>query len=94
MIKNIKKTENFIDLNKLKNYECFTEGANPVEQRAKVLEEYSEWREAEEIDDDIAEGLDVITAMYNYLTMIGLSKEDFDKHIEKLERYKETKYKK
>ena len=49
---------------------------------------------AEEIDDDIAEGLDLITAMYNYLTMIGLSKEDFDKHIEKLERYKETKYKK
>ncbi|MCI5725542.1 hypothetical protein, partial [Fusobacterium sp.] len=67
---------------------------NPVEQRAKVLEEYSEWREAEEIDDDIAEGLDVITAMYNYLVMIGLSKKDFDKHIEKLERYKETKYKK
>lgn len=109
---NYQQTDNFIDLNKLKNYECFTENANLEEQLKKVLEEQKEFlfevvdlslekteisKETELLknkDNIIAEGLDVITSMYNCLAMIGLSKEDFDKHIEKLERYKETKYKK
>lgn len=80
---------NNIDLNKLKNYECFTKGASLKEQIEKVREEYSEWQKTEEIDEDIAEGLDVITAMYNYLIITGLTKEDFDKHIAKLDRYVE-----
>lgn len=89
---------NNIDLNKLKNYECFTENVDLMTQYGKVKEEinefYLEFMYRPNGERIISEGLDVITAMYNYLTMIGLSKEDFDKHIEKLERYKETKYKK
>lgn len=109
---NHQQTDNFINLNKLKNYECFTKNANLEEQLTKVLEEQKEFlfevvdlsvekteilKETEVLknkDNIIAEGLDVITAMYNCLAMIGLSKEDFEKHIAKLERYKETKYKK
>lgn len=89
--------DNFIDLNKLKNYICFTESANIMTQYSKIKEEINEFYlefiykpNGEKI---IAEGLDVMTAMYNYLDMIGLTKEDFEKHITKLNKYKETKYK-
>lgn len=89
--------DNFIDLNKLKNYICFTESADIMTQYSKIKEEINEFYlefiykpNGEKI---IAEGLDVMTAMYNYLDMIGLTKEDFEKHITKLNKYKETKYK-
>ncbi|MCI7223288.1 hypothetical protein [Fusobacterium sp.] len=92
------ETNNFIDLNKLKDYECFIEDNDLMTQYGKVKEEinefYLEFMYQPNGERIMSEGLDVITAMYNYLTMIGLSKKDFDKHIEKLERYKETKYKK
>ena len=40
----------------------------------------------------ISEGLDVITAMFNYLFMLGLSEKEFQEHIDKLDRYKREKY--
>lgn len=90
--------DNFIDLNKLKNYEFFIEGADLMAQYGKVKEEinefYLEFMYRPNGERIISEGLDVITAMYNYLTMIGLSKKDFEKHIAKLNKYKKTKYKK
>lgn len=86
--------DNFIDLNKLKNYECFTKGAALSEQIFKIDEEYQEFKNAFNKNEDIAECLDLITASINYLLMLGLTKEDFEKHITKLNKYKETKYKK
>lgn len=95
---NYQQADNFINLNKLKDYECFTLCADLMAQYEKVKEEinefYLEFMYQPNGERIMSEGLDVITAMYNYLTMIGLSKKDFDKHIEKLERYKKTKYKK
>lgn len=100
----------FIDLNKLKNYECFTKGAALESQLKKVFEENKEFiletvsksLETKILTDEeliknreniISEGLDVMTSMYNYLIMLGLTKEDFEKHITKLNKYKEIKYK-
>lgn len=106
------ETNNFIDLNKLKNYECFTKGASLKEQLEKVFEEMKEFKAEtngfyidstniisekellENRDNIIAEALDDITAKINLLYMLNATKEDFDKHIAKLDRYKETKYKK
>lgn len=103
--------DNFIDLNKLKNYKCFTKGAALESQLKKVFEENKEFiletvsksLETKILTDEeliknreniISEGLDVMTSMYNCLLMLGLTKEDFEKHITKLNKYKETKYKK
>ncbi len=102
---NYQQADNFIDLNKLKDYECLRY-ANAECQFKKVLEEVEEVRQAltiqnghmqlndENRDNVISETLDVITASINLLYTLKMTKEDFDKHIEKLERYKETKYKK
>ena len=46
------------------------------------------------IDNFKAEALDLITATVNLLLLTGLTDEDFDKHIEKLNDYKNGKYKK
>ncbi len=45
------------------------------------------------MDNFKAEALDLITATVNLLLITGLSEQDFDKHIEKLESYKNGKYK-
>ena len=44
-------------------------------------------------DNFIAEGLDLITATVNLLLLIGLTEQDCEKHIAKLESYKVGKYK-
>lgn len=84
-----------MDLNRLKNYTSFTNNMNILEERQKVQEEITEFLvecDNENRDLQIAEGLDVITAMYNYLSMLGLSEKEFQEHIDKLERYKIEKY--
>lgn len=76
------------DLNLLKNYE-FQEDLK--EQYDKIVEEVGEfYTECIRMDKEkqIAEGLDVITAMLNYLIKVGITEKDFQKHIKKLERYK------
>ena len=40
----------------------------------------------------IEEGLDVITATLNYLQLLGMTEEHFNKHINKLRLYRKTKY--
>lgn len=82
-----------MDLNLLKNYE-FQEDLQG--QYNKIVEEVAEfYTECVRMDRDnqIAEGLDVITVMLNYLVKVGMTEKDFQKHIEKLERYKKEKYK-
>ena len=46
------------------------------------------------IDNFKAEALDLITATVNLLLLTGLTDEDFNKHIEKLNDYRNGKYKK
>ena len=87
-----------IDLNKLHDYE-FYKNLTQEEELEKVSEEISEfWTEiimknAGKKSDVIGEGLDVITAMLGYLKLVGLDEKTFEKHIQKLESYKITKYK-
>lgn len=89
---------NNIDLNKLHNYE-FYKNLTQEEELEKVSEEISEfWTEVimkktGKKSNVIAEGLDVITAMLGYLKLNGLDEKSFEEHIQKLENYKETKYK-
>ena len=91
-----------INLNKLKNYKSIAY-ATPLAQLNKVKEEYHELLDEVEvksltysfiknIDNFKAEALDLITATVNLLLLTGLTDEDFDKHIEKLESYKNGKY--
>ena len=92
-----------IDLNKLLNYKSIAY-ANEIAQLEKVKEEFNELLNEVEVkslsysfvknrDDFVAEGLDLITATVNLLLISGLTEQDFDKHIEKLESYKNGKYK-
>ena len=91
-----------IDLNKLMEYKSIAY-ANEAAQLGKVKEEYKELlaevRETstfscvKDRDKFIAEGLDLITATVNLLLLSGLTEQDFDKHIDKLESYKNGKYK-
>lgn len=92
-----------IDLNKLKNYKSIAY-ANSLAQLNKVKEEYQELLDEVEvksltysfiknIDNFKAEALDLITATVNLLLLCGLSEQDFEKHINKLEYYKNVKYK-
>lgn len=92
-----------IDLNKLMNYKSVAY-ANEIAQLEKVKEEFNELLNEVEVkslsysfvknrDNFVAEGLDLITATVNLLLLSGLSEQDFDKHIEKLESYKNGKYK-
>lgn len=84
-----------MDLNKLKNYTSFTNNLKLSDERRKVFEEVEEFKEEcinENRELQIAEGLDVITVMINYLSMLGLSEKEFQNHLDKLERYKTEKY--
>ena len=92
-----------IDLNKLMNYKSIAY-VNETAQLGKVKEEYKEllaevietstFRVVKNRDNFVAEALDLITATVNLLLLSGLSEQDFDKHIAKLESYKNGKYKK
>lgn len=84
-----------MDLNKLKNYTSFTKNLKAADELKKVKEEIGEFLDEvnkENIRFQISEGLDVITAMFNYLFMLGLSEKEFQEHIDKLDRYKKEKY--
>lgn len=84
-----------MDLNKLKNYTCFTKNLKAADELKKVKEEIGEFLDEVNkgnIRPQISEGLDVITAMFNYLFMLGLSEKEFQEHIDKLDRYKREKY--
>lgn len=98
------KDKERINLNKLKNYKALAY-ANPIAQLGKVKEEYQELLNEVEIKNDdfryvknrdnfVAEALDLITATVNLLILSGFNEQDFKKHIEKLESYKNWKYKK
>mgnify|MGYP000843702385 CR=1 FL=1 len=92
-----------IDFNKLANYESLAYGASNIAQLGKVKEEYKELMDEvvekytfsyiKNRDNFIAEGLDLITATVNLLLISGLTEQDFEKHIAKLESYKVGKYK-
>lgn len=92
-----------INFNKLTNYKSIAYGASSMAQLGKVKEEYKELL-AEVVNKDsfsyikdkdkfVAEALDLITATINLLLIVGLNEQDFEKHIEKLESYKNGKYK-
>lgn len=93
-----------IDFNKLANYKSLAYGASNIAQLGKVKEEYKELMDEvvekytfsyiKNRDNFIAEGLDLITATVNLLLLSGLTEQDFEKHIAKLESYKNGKYKK
>lgn len=89
------RVKKMINYNKLAEYE-FYKLTTLKEQYNKIVEETNEFYvECVKGDKEkqIAEGLDVITAMLNYLIKVGITEKDFQKHIEKLERYKKEKYK-
>ena len=93
-----------IDFNKLANYKSLAYGASNMAQLGKVKEEYKELMDEvvekytfsyiKSRDNFIAEGLDLITATVNLLLISGLTEQDFEKHIAKLESYRNGKYKK
>lgn len=92
-----------INLNKLMDYKSLAYGASNMAQLGKVKEEYKEllaevmetstFSYVKDRDKFIAEGLDLITATINMLLLSGLTEQDFEKHIAKLESYKVGKYK-
>ena len=92
-----------IDFNKLANYKSIAY-ASPIAQLNKVKEEYLElfnevvnkdsFTYIKNRDKFVAESLDLVTATINLLLITGLTEQDFEKHIEKLESYKNGKYKK
>ena len=91
-----------MDLNKLMNYKSIAY-ATEASQLGKVKEEYKEllaevretntFTTIKNIDNFKAEALDLITATVNLLLLCGLTEQDFEKHIDKLESYKNGKYK-
>lgn len=93
-----------IDFNKLANYKSLAYGASNMAQLGKVKEEFKELMDevvekytfsyVKDRDKFVAEALDLVTATINLLLITGLTEQDFDKHIEKLESYKNGKYKK
>lgn len=92
-----------IDLNKLMDYKSLAYGVSNIAQLGKVKEEYKEllnevvnkdsFSYIKNRDNFIAEGLDLITATVNLLLVTGVTDDDFNKHIAKLESYKNGKYK-
>ena len=98
------KDKERINLNKLKNYKALAY-ANPIAQLGKVKEEYQELLNEVEIKNDdfryvkdrdnfISEALDLVTATINLLLLCKVTDLDFNKHIEKLNAYRNGKYKK
>ena len=97
------KDKEKIDFNKLANYKSLAYGASTIAQLGKVKEEYKELldevRETStfttitNMDNFKAEALDLITATINLLLIVELTEQDFEKHINKLEYYKNVKYK-
>lgn len=91
-----------IDFNKLANYKSIAY-ASDMAQLGKVKEEYKELMDEvvekytfsyiKNRDNFIAEALDLVTATVNLLLLCGLTEQDFEKHIAKLESYKVGKYK-
>lgn len=91
-----------IDFNKLMNYKSIAY-ANEIAQLEKVKEEFKELLDEvvkkdsfsyiKNRDNFIAEGLDLITATINLILITELTEQDFEKHINKLEYYKNVKYK-
>ena len=78
-------------------------GASTIAQLGKVKEEYKElldevretstFTTIKNMDNFKAEALDLITATINLLLIVELTEQDFEKHINKLEYYKNVKYK-
>ena len=98
------KDKEKINLNKLKNYKSISY-ATAMAQLGKVKEEYQELLNEVEIKNDdfryvknrdnfVAEALDVLTATVNLLLLSKVTDTDFNKHIEKLNAYRNGKYKK
>ena len=99
------KDKEKINLNKLKNYKALAYGASTMAQLGKVKEEYQELLNEVEIKNDdfryvknrdnfVAEALDLVTATINLLLLCKVTDLDFNKHIEKLNAYRNGKYKK
>ena len=96
------KDKEKINLNKLKNYKALAY-ASDIAQLGKVKEEYKEllaevmetstFSYVKDRDKFVAEALDLVTATINLLLITGLTEQDFEKHIAKLESYKVGKYK-
>lgn len=93
-----------IDLNKLMEYKSLAYEASNIAQLSKVKEEYKEllaevretstFTAIKNVDNFKAEALDLITATINLLLLCKVSDVDFNKHIEKLNAYRNGKYKK
>jgi len=94
-----------IDFNKLANYKSLAYRASNIAQLGKVKEEYLELLNEVEIKNDdfryvknrdnfVAEALDLVTATINLLLLCKVTDLDFNKHIEKLNAYRNGKYKK
>lgn len=99
------KDKEKINLNKLKNYKALAYGSSTMAQLGKVKEEYQELLNEVEIknydfryvknrDNFVAEALDLVTATINLLLLCKVTDLDFNKHIEKLNAYRNGKYKK
>ena len=98
------KDKEKINLNKLKNYKSISY-ATAMAQLGKVKEKYQELLNEVEIKNDdfryvknrdnfVAEALDLLTATVNLLLLSKVTDTDFNKHIEKLNAYRNGKYKK
>lgn len=98
------KDKEKINFNKLKNYKSISY-ATAMAQLNKVKEEYQELLNEVEIKNDdfryvknrdnfVAEALDLVTATINLLLLCKVTDLDFNKHIEKLNAYRNGKYKK
>lgn len=98
------KDKEKINLNKLKNYKSLAY-SSALPQLNKVKEEYQELLNEVEMksnsfgyikdrDKFVAEALDLVTATVNLLLLCKVTDVDFDKHIEKLNAYRNGKYKK
>lgn len=84
----------------LGNYFLFSDEAKQVLESKEYKDFWAKVRETstftaiKNMDNFKAEALDLITATVNLLLVTGLTEQDFEKHIEKLESYKNGKYKK
>lgn len=86
-----------LDIGHIQEYTSFSKGLCKYEQLNKVIEEFEEVMAEVTIEPDNFdrirtkdELLDLMTAAYNLLHVIGVSQEDIDKHKEKLEGYRRS----